>query len=136
MKFRLSQYARKISGFDIFAVPVQINFAGSQTYTTYLSSACSITLYVFMIINLVNLATDYTNKKERTTFEQIDRFDSEPIYLSENGVDISALSDLLIEVPKMFKFQVFQKHQCDLDLDKCPEDEYMGVMGECANERK
>ena len=71
MKFRLSQYARKISGFDIFGVPVQINFAGSQTYTTYLGSVCSITLYVFMIINLVNLATDYTNGKqeENATFE-------------------------------------------------------------------
>ena len=71
MKFRLSQYVRKISGFDIFGVPVQVNFAGSQTYNTYLSSVCSIALYVFMMINLVNLVTDYTSGKqeENTTFE-------------------------------------------------------------------
>ena len=71
MKLRFSQYIRKISGFDIFGVPVQINFAGSETYNTLLSSVCSITLYVFMMINLVNLAADYTNgkQKESTTFE-------------------------------------------------------------------
>ena len=64
MKYRLSQHASKITGCDIFGVPIQINFAGSQTYNTYLSSVCSITLYIFMIINLVNLATDYTNGKQ------------------------------------------------------------------------
>ena len=109
MKFRLSQYVRKISGFDIFGAPVQINFAGSQTYNTYLSSVCSIALYVFMIINLVNLATDYKNGKqdENTTFEQIDRFDSEPIYLSEAGVDISALGEFFIVSPNLVKLAVY-----------------------------
>ena len=71
MKYRLSQYARKVTGFDLFGVPVQINFSGSQTYNTYLSSVCSIALYVFMMMNLVNLVTDYTSGKqeENTTFE-------------------------------------------------------------------
>ena len=138
MKFRLSQYARKISGFDIFGVPVQINFAGSQTYSTYLSSVCSIALYVFMIINLVNLATDYTGGKqeENTTFEYIDRFDSEPIYLSESGVDISIIGESFTVSPNLRRLAVYQKHQCDPGLDKCPEDEYMGIMGECSDERK
>ena len=62
-----------------------------------------------MIINLVNLVTDYTGGKqeENTTVEFIDRFDSEPMNLSENGVDVSALGDSLIVSPNLRRLAVY-----------------------------
>ena len=71
MKFRVPNLVKRATGFDLFGVPVGVNYDGEETYNTYLSSLCSAILIVFMIINLVMLSIDFSNGKqqEKTSFE-------------------------------------------------------------------
>ena len=63
MKYKLYRLVSNITGFDIFGIPVSVSYAGSDTYNTYLSSICSIVIFVLVIINLALLSLDYSAGK-------------------------------------------------------------------------
>ena len=139
MKYKLNKLVSNITGFDIFGIPVSVSYAGSDTYNTYLSSFCSVIIFVLIIINLTLLSLDYSAGKqnEQTTYEQFDRFDSDAYNLAENDVEIAAFTRDAAQIDaKLVSFTLYQKHPCDYEADECPDDEYLGTLDACSEARK
>ena len=68
-----------------------MHYRGKKTYTTRLGGLCSILTLVLVIINIVNLISDFTGKTAQTDFYQrlkVTTEDMEPLNLQTNGVEI------------------------------------------------
>ena len=68
-----------------------MHYRGSETYTTRLGGLCSILTLVLVMINVVNLVSDFSGKKAQTDFYQrlkVTTEDMEPLNLYSNGVEI------------------------------------------------
>ena len=104
------------NSFDIFGHTVSVNYRQSPTYNTYLSAAVSIITIGFIVLNLIHLSIGYNDgslQDEKTTFIQVDRFDSEAYSLKKNGIEISIFTDQEQESntwldPSLNHFSVYQ----------------------------
>ena len=79
MKFQIRKYLKNLTGFDLFGHTIGVNFRDSQTFDTKLSAVVSFVMLCFMLMNLVFLSIAFQNgskQVEKTTFIQVDRFDS------------------------------------------------------------
>ena len=96
MKFSTHKYMQNLKGFDLFGHIVSMNYKENSAYNTYLSSFLSIISICLMVSNLVLLCIAFKNgekQEEKTTFIQVDRFDSPSYYLGDNGVEIAIFQE-------------------------------------------
>ena len=63
MKQQVVKMVKKMTGCDMFGIPVSVSFEGSSNYKTKLGSTCSIVLIVCMLINLITLSIDFKDGK-------------------------------------------------------------------------
>ena len=91
--FRASKYTKSMQGCDLFGKSITVNYRGSQSYSTYLSSIVSIAVITLITINFVLLTLGYQDGSKyeaKSTSIQINGFDSELYYLDENNFQVSA----------------------------------------------
>ena len=63
MKGKMFKIIKKMTGCDMFGIPISVSFEGSPNYKTKLGSTCSIVLIICMLINLIALSIDFKNGK-------------------------------------------------------------------------
>ena len=140
MKFGSSKYLTKLYGLDIFGHQVSVNYQGSQTYNTYVSAVVSLITVSLIVMNFVLLSMGYRDgslQDEKTTFIQVDRFDSEAYNLAENGFEITLFVDQEQENntsidPELNQFSVYQIEPCGVNQVACNAKKTMvGVAGPC-----
>ena len=112
---------------------MSVNYQHSSSYTTYLSATVSTITICFIVLNLIHLTIGYNNgslQDEKTTFIQVDRFDSEAYYLKENGIEISIYMDQEETVdPSLTQFSVYQVDQCEQSSMNCSAEDRKSLIG-------
>ena len=77
----------------MFGKSISVNYRGSQSYGTYLSSIVSIGVITLIAINFVLLTLGYhdgSKYEAKSTSIQINGFDSEMYHLNEYNFQVSA----------------------------------------------
>ena len=111
-----------MSQLEIFGHPASVTYKGERTFSTKLGSVCTITLTVFICINLVQLIIAYhvgSNMESKNGFNYIDFFGTDRYYLQDMQVELALFKN---DHPfnEYSKFTVLQIHPCeesDLDCD-------------------
>ena len=111
--FRASKYFQKITGFDMFGQAVTMNYEGSDTYTSKLSSVVSIGLMTLMAFNLYQLLIGYqvgSKHSLKSDYEQYERVSSEAYYIHETGLKLAIFTkeDYGFD-PETMSFSIWQK---------------------------
>ena len=99
-----------------------------------------------MIANVALLSLAYKNgdkQEQKTSFIQVDRFDSQPYNLGENGVEISLFAEDFDNFDlNLFQLSVYQLQSCDDDSDAADCESNgsrklkIGEAEECSEDRK
>ena len=90
MKFK--DKMKGISKFDIFGHAAGVTYKGEGTFNTLLGAACTITLTVFICINLAHLLIAYNSgskTESKNQFSYVSGFESERYYLREMGIELA-----------------------------------------------
>ena len=70
-------------------------------------------------------------------YEQIDLFDTDAYYFDQNDVEIAAfIYEGGVADHKNVTFTAWMKYPCDLEASDCPGEQFVGVFGECSDERR
>ena len=94
MKFK--DKLKSISKCDIFGHPVGVTYKGEDKFKTLLGSACTITLSIFICINLAHLIIAYNSGSKTETenrFSYIIGLENERFYLGEMGIELAILQN-------------------------------------------
>ena len=59
---------RSLSGLDLYAHPVGVNYRGSETYGTILGSVCSLLTLVLVCINAAKLIGSFADHSDQSEF--------------------------------------------------------------------
>ena len=76
---------------DIFGHPISVHYRGSDTFKTWLGSICTLTVYVLMLVNTIQLSgalVDTSRLEEKFSQGKIDRFHEDPYKLLENNLEL------------------------------------------------
>ena len=105
-----------------------MNYDGSDYYKTRLGGIVSIATYVFMVVNLVGLITDFFNHSRQTETQATEYFDAyfeDEFSLTENHFEIAFFPlEILPESVGRLRLQVIsengdQRTKTDVRVGEC-----------------
>ena len=140
----MRKYLQNFTGLDLFGHNIGVNYEDSPTYNTYLSAAFSLVSIILIVMNLslLSLAFENGDKLEfKTTFKQVDRFDSPAYNLRDNGIEIALIteSDEVEEYLRtVMSLNFYQYDRCTddkmADCDEKSRKRLIGAATECSEE--
>ena len=78
---------------DMYGHMIGVHYRGSDSYQTRLGAFFTLVTYVLMVVNMVELFTQFldgSNQDEKFQSKTIDRFEVDPQLIAENQVEILA----------------------------------------------